>query len=452
MSSLVSVLLFVAASLAFPTVSAAQMRDSTLIRRVAWLRQHAIPIRSIDPGDTNFSDLQPILRALRGVRVVLLGEQTHADGATFDAKARLVHFLHQDARFGLLAFEANEEVLREADERLPGTEPTSIVAGALPAMWGETETVRRLLTYARTTRETRFPLHIAGFDVQLFGRWDVPRLYRRTLDRLVASVAPPLVGSEDVQRVDSILSFLETGVRGAVRWPPPKFVALDRHEYDRMLEDIAGLRTRVSEAEGDTTGAAMAQLLRLLDNLAWGVKNVDRYVHRPEAGWTAVRDRAMADNLLWLVRRHPDEGVVAWGHWAHIAKTLRVIDVLNSGLVVQNQEPMGEYVSTALHDEAYAIGFLAFGGAHGQIFPDTAYVTNLPEPPKGSLDWLLAQVGAPYLFLDLRSVPKDHWLRRALVARPGYKNMKAIWPDIFDAVVFTRTMYPIRRQDALRGK
>src|SRR5258708_6197993 len=55
-------------------------------------RPDLTPIPSIELG-ADVSDLRPLARAIGDARVVLLGEQTHADGTTFVAKTRLVRFL-----------------------------------------------------------------------------------------------------------------------------------------------------------------------------------------------------------------------------------------------------------------------------------------------------------------------------------------------------------------------
>src|SRR5206468_6044731 len=51
--------------------------------RVTWLAQHAVRVRSVDPADDDFRDLEPLRATLQGVRVVMLGEQDHGDGTTF---------------------------------------------------------------------------------------------------------------------------------------------------------------------------------------------------------------------------------------------------------------------------------------------------------------------------------------------------------------------------------
>ena len=63
------------------------------------LKNIAIPIRSIDPKDEDYSDLQFLKKIVErdSVRVIMLGEQTHGDGSTFLAKSRLIKFLHKEA-------------------------------------------------------------------------------------------------------------------------------------------------------------------------------------------------------------------------------------------------------------------------------------------------------------------------------------------------------------------
>ena len=76
--------------------------------RVDWLKKHAAPITTLDIGKQNyrFADLKPFGEAVGDARVVFLGEQTHGDGTTFEAKARLIRYLHEVKGFDVLAFES----------------------------------------------------------------------------------------------------------------------------------------------------------------------------------------------------------------------------------------------------------------------------------------------------------------------------------------------------------
>jgi hypothetical protein len=51
-----------------------------------------IPIQSISPHDTNYTDLLFLEKILEGKRIVLLGEPTHLDGSVFSAKTRIIFY------------------------------------------------------------------------------------------------------------------------------------------------------------------------------------------------------------------------------------------------------------------------------------------------------------------------------------------------------------------------
>lgn len=46
-------------------------------------------VRSIDPADTDYSDLEALKSAIGNARIIMLGEQTHGEGSTYLAKTRL---------------------------------------------------------------------------------------------------------------------------------------------------------------------------------------------------------------------------------------------------------------------------------------------------------------------------------------------------------------------------
>src|ERR1700733_6623996 len=54
--------------------------------RLKSLEHDRFIVRSIDPTDEDFSDLEPLVEILRNRRFVLMTELTHRDGATFDAR------------------------------------------------------------------------------------------------------------------------------------------------------------------------------------------------------------------------------------------------------------------------------------------------------------------------------------------------------------------------------
>jgi erythromycin esterase len=87
-------------------IGSAPAEETTREARIAYLKKHAVPVRSIEAKDADFADLEPLRQMIGGRRIVMLGECSHGDGATFAAKVRLIKFLHQRMGFDVFAFES----------------------------------------------------------------------------------------------------------------------------------------------------------------------------------------------------------------------------------------------------------------------------------------------------------------------------------------------------------
>jgi erythromycin esterase len=64
------------------------------------------PIRTINPTDVNFADLQFLKKEIGDKSIVMIGEQSHLAGASIDAKARIANFLVQEMGFEVILFES----------------------------------------------------------------------------------------------------------------------------------------------------------------------------------------------------------------------------------------------------------------------------------------------------------------------------------------------------------
>src|SRR2546423_753783 len=136
--------------------------------RAAFLKDASIPVRTIDPKDEDFSDLIPLIEKIGSARVVLLGEQSHGDGACFQGKSRLIKFLHQKMAFDVLAFESGMFALRWVKKVMRNGAPLSEVhKRGLFGIWALSSQCQDLLKYALESNTTEHPLELAGFDSQL---------------------------------------------------------------------------------------------------------------------------------------------------------------------------------------------------------------------------------------------------------------------------------------------
>src|SRR5258708_16952597 len=138
--------------------------------RVAWLAKNAMRIRSLDVSDADFSDLEGLRAALKGARVVMLGEHRHDEGTALLAKARLVRFLHEQMGFNVLAFESGLYDCPKAWEFVvKGEEPRKALSRGVFAIWSESREVQPLFDYIGKEAKGAHPLQLAGVDCQSTG-------------------------------------------------------------------------------------------------------------------------------------------------------------------------------------------------------------------------------------------------------------------------------------------
>jgi len=422
--------------------AAAQRPPAELQDRVAWLSQHTSPIRSVDPADDNFSDLEPIGRAIGGSRVVLLGEQSHGDGTVFLAKTRLIRYLHEKLGFDVVAFECSLFDTRVAwDSMKSGEDPVTAFRRGVYGIWSRSEQLLPLIDYLGARAKTERPLELSGFDCH-FNYSASQGKFTFTIDLLDFLAACRIDASRIAAGKDArlVLDSLVASRWNVARRPtePQQRGFFDAWTAVRQQVDA------VDEAGPDVS--LWKQLMKSVEAHA-------RYTFVLDSGsWAAFngRDEQMAANLVWLVQeRFKGRKIIVWAASIHNARSLNSVDTqrpaFDPAFSYEGAIPMGEHVWQTLGKDMYSIGFVASEGSFGnwRMEPQT-----LPPVNPKSLEGLWAQTGAKLAFVDFRGLRPDEWLRTRLVAGPfGYGPMLADWTKVFDGMIFTRVMEKSRRAE-----
>ena len=419
---------------------AARREDLRRDPRTAWLREHAIAIRSLDPNDDDFSDLEFLRGHLRGVRVVLLGEENHGGGSTFRAKTRLIRFLHQEMGFNVLAFESEIFATAEAWRALQsGAEPREAFARGAAAVWARSEQLQPLLDYLVEAVRSARPLELIGVGSQFTGT-GTPSLAHELRTLLQAHAIESALADER-SGPSQILAGILDGRFARDRDHLPSGT-----EQAAAIQNLQAAASQVEQRVPGRDGPLWGQILRS------AAAQVGLYLDglRPDgsvAAYARGRDRQMAANLIWLANVHRRGGkVIVWAHNVHVMR--------NPGSVSQDLIPdqggftMGHGVWEALGRESFAIGFTSYRGrTHNAHLPDEIEQDILADQDSAfEFEELLHAAGYELAFMNLRGLPEqDAWLRGTFWARPLFlRSGQAPWSDVFDALFFIGTQEPSR--------
>jgi len=361
-----------------------------------WLDKNAVPVRTLSiEGD--LGDLAGFERQLRGVRVVQLGENTHGDGRAFEAKCRLVRWLHEKLGFDVLAFESGLYECDRATRMLkPGADPVAVMKASIFPIW-HTEQVVPLFRYLVEQSATRRPMALTGFDLRTSG------------------------AGADALLPDALSALRAIDVSPATEPTAESLLALVRKHADALVAK-----------HGAREVAFLERCLRL---------RVARDAFEKLEGdeRTNVRDRWLADNLIWLAgQRYKDARIVCWAATAHQAHGLD--GIRRGGKPMYDGVTMaGVHARKALGARLYTIGFVAHGGWAGLW---TMQNFALPAPADDSVEALLFRYGKPLLLVPLRGAPFDWPLCMAPMSYA--RDLRADWSKVLDAVFYIEEMEPAR--------
>jgi erythromycin esterase len=375
---------------------------------VAWLRANALPLASVEPG-SSFHDLAPLRAMLSKARIVSLGESTHGTREFFKLKHRLIEYCVSELGFTIIAFEANYgSMLAVNDYVMHGKgDIADVIAPGVGFDIYDTEEVLALAEWVRgwnLTHPRKVQFH--GLDMQ-----SSPPAALHLLAYL-ERVAPELAATTErilAPLASQFTLFTLTKLPAVVR---ERVSAQIKLVIDTFEAERANWRARAGESEwhlARQSAVMLAQFMRMIPI-------------EDEMAGSAVRDRAMADNVAALLEANgSDAKALLWAHNGHVKRSA------NYDFPIGRFEAptMGSFLHTMFGVEHIVIGFAFNQGAYRVAIDRNSNMGGriVGPAPAGYVDAALASTGIPLYALDLTRVPTEGPVARWMASKPRQRML-----------------------------
>ena len=391
-------------------------------------------------------DLSPIENA----KIVLLGEQTHFDGATFDKKVEIIKQLHEELGFNIIVFESGLYDNYKAQQLYQSKkESISIYNQSIYYMWTETTAFKKLLDYVVENPEMK----ILGFDSQESSL--AKEYFILDLKALLTKNAINI--SEEIY----------TNIERTLIYQDFDEYINNKKDSLELYKSFDIIKAKLSKIKNKNLNTKIIEqtFKSIVSDFDFAHKTAQKekiYIQNP-------RDKQMAENLIFLQQQFPNEKIIGWGASYHFSNQLNNFEYtkITEKYVTEFQNlskkltshshsileekiseikelkfaiPMGKILKEHYGDKLYSIGFTSFSGNY---YGEDKVEFPILQPPTNSLETILYHKNTEAKLIDKNDYPKNDFYTSTL----GYLPIFAKWNTIFDGIYYIPKMYIPKYRD-----
>lgn len=411
--------------------------------------QNEVTLAEIKPYE-NKIDFSFLKSEVINKRVVLLGENTHWDGASLKAKNEIIKFLHDSLGYNILLYESDFfGVYRAYNDILEKKESPllfwSFLIHGFPNEEFDYEFI--LGNYLEKCFQNDNPLVLSGIDV--LGGYSYGCAFFTEIPEFCKNLDSNYLTSKWREYFEKLglkglrESFLNekkyTEWIKQINYNDLENCSILFNEYLTELEDKENnyLIKRKLQFYQQAVKSYIGGFNQLINS-----PDKKLYKSRTILSYYAIRDSLMAENVKWyLDKYYPNEKIIISASAYHISRNLSTIKPLPKDL--GNQKSMGDYLFEIYGDSLYSIAFISYSGTYGVLYSPNSIsniIFNVPKKNKYSLEYILHKKGYKNCFFDLDNIdlPHEYYMFPTLV-----EPHKANWSCIYDGVFFIDKMYPV---------
>ncbi|NQY05375.1 MAG: erythromycin esterase family protein [Flavobacteriaceae bacterium] len=370
-------------------------------------------VHNTNENFNNYSELIPILK---GVEIVMLGEQSHGEATTYETKIKLIKYLHQELDFDLLVFESGFYDCSKAWQKIKeGENVRDAIGKSIFSIWSATKNLIPLSDYIEKVKNSDKPLKLLGFDSQLTGKYS-ENYFIRDLSDYLRETKPSILETKEWEHFSENIRLLTTF----------DFKEFKKNKPQQCLNFLLKLVSEIKETKENHKSEFWTQTL----------KSTHSYLSDVSLK-TDFRDKQMAENLIWIREKYPDSKIICWGATSHFLYNSEIVRMkspfiqLSGGNYYKKQPMMGGYIKSKFQDKVYTIGFTAYKGEYGLFSRG-----KIKIPKEGTLEFMLGKSKYDNFLLPLYNLNLDGYKSRPL----GNFYMKNDIDEVMDAVIFNREM------------